>query len=97
MGNRRLTSSRLEFDRFVEDMAPRLIQTSYLMTRNLPQAEDLAQEALLRAAKQWTRVHKMDFPQAYVRRILINLVLRDLSRQSTSCRRRLNTDPLSPP
>jgi len=77
-------SSRHEFDRFVEDVAPRLIRTGYLMTRNLSQAEDMAQEALFRVAKQWPRVRKMDFPQAYVRRILVNLVLRDASRQSTS-------------
>jgi RNA polymerase sigma-70 factor (sigma-E family) len=77
-------SYRREFDRFVEDIAPRLLRTSYLMTRNLSQAEDMAQEALFRAAKQWPRIRRMDFPQAYVRRILVNLVLREASRQSTS-------------
>ena len=84
MGSRSLRSSRDEFDRFVGDVAPRLIRTGYLMTRDLHQAEDLVQEALFRTAKHWPRVRRMDFPQAYVRRILINLVLRDLSRQSTS-------------
>ena len=78
MGSRRLRSSRDEFDRFVEDVAPRLIRTGYLMTRDLHQAEDLAQEALLRTAKHWPRVWRMDFPRAYVRRIMINLVLRGL-------------------
>ena len=37
------------------------------MTGNDKDAEDLAQETLLRVARRWNRVRSMDHPAAYAR------------------------------
>lgn len=53
-------------------MTGSLLRTAYLITWNLPEAEDVVQEALSRAAARWADVEKMEHPQAYVRRIVVN-------------------------
>ncbi|HEX3839984.1 MAG TPA: SigE family RNA polymerase sigma factor [Acidimicrobiales bacterium] len=64
-----------EFDRFVADHGDSLLRTAYLVAWDLGEAEDLVQECLLRVARRWPRVRVMEFPTAYARRILMNLVL----------------------
>ena len=71
-----------EFDRFTAEVSDLLLRTGYLMTGDAKDAEDLAQETLLRVARRWKRVRSMDRPTAYARRILINLVLHDSDRRS---------------
>ena len=71
-----------EFDRFTAEVSDLLLRTGYLMTGDAKDAEDLAQETLLRVARRWKRVRSMDRPAAYARRILINLVLHDSDRRS---------------
>jgi len=71
-----------EFDRFTAEVSDLLLRTGYLMTGDAKDAEDLAQETLLRVARRWRRVQLMDRPAAYARRILINLVLHDSDRRS---------------
>jgi DNA-directed RNA polymerase specialized sigma24 family protein len=71
-----------EFDRFTAEVSDLLLRTGYLMTGNAKDAEDLAQETLLRVARRWKRVRSMERPAAYARRILINLVLAESDRQS---------------
>ena len=66
-----------EFERFAAEASDSLLRTGFLMTGNTKDAEDLAQETLLRVARRWNRVRSMDHPAAYARRILINLVLHD--------------------
>jgi RNA polymerase sigma-70 factor (sigma-E family) len=66
---------REEFERFVADSADDLLRTGYLIVWELPAAEDLVQECLLRVARRWPRVRAMDHPAAYARRILVNLAL----------------------
>lgn len=68
-------SARRQFERLVADVTDDLVRTSYLMTWDLSETEDLVQEALLRVARRWNRVRSMDHPAAYTRRILINLVI----------------------
>jgi RNA polymerase sigma-70 factor (sigma-E family) len=64
-----------EFDRFVADHGDSLLRTAYLVAWDLGEAEDLVQECLLQVARRWPRVRVMEFPAAYARRILMNLVL----------------------
>lgn len=64
-----------EFERFVADSADQLLRTAYLMASDLPEAEDLVQETLLRVARRWHRVRTMDHPVAYARRVLVNLAI----------------------
>jgi RNA polymerase sigma-70 factor (sigma-E family) len=60
--------SRHDFDRFVADNANGLLRTAYLIVGDLHEAEDLVQETLLKVARRWARVSRMDHPAAYARR-----------------------------
>jgi RNA polymerase sigma-70 factor (sigma-E family) len=71
-----------DFDRFVGDNSDGLLRTAYLMVGDLHEAEDLVQETLFKVASRWPRVTRMDNPEAYARRILVNLALHGSSKRS---------------
>ena len=60
-----------EFDDFVRGRSAALLRTAYALTGDRGHAEDLLQTALLRTARRWTAAR--DAPEAYVRRVLVNL------------------------
>ncbi len=64
-----------DFDSFVADGLDDLLKTAYLITWDAGEAEDLVQECLLKIARRWPRVRRMEHPRAYARRILVNLAL----------------------
>jgi len=66
---------RDDFEVFVADSADALLQTAYLIVWDLREAEDLVQDTLLKVARRWSKVRRMDHPAAYARRILVNLAL----------------------
>ena len=51
----------------------RLFKALYMLTGDRFEADDLAQEALLRAYERWDRVGAMDSPAGYVYRTALNL------------------------
>jgi RNA polymerase sigma-70 factor (sigma-E family) len=67
--------AQVEFERFVEASADRLLRAASVITWDLAEAEDLVQECLLRVARRWPRVRKMDHPTAYARTVLVHLAL----------------------
>ncbi|HEY0902883.1 MAG TPA: SigE family RNA polymerase sigma factor [Marmoricola sp.] len=54
---------------------PALYRSSYLLTGNHADAEDLAQQTLLQAYRSWAKVSRADQPAAYVRRMQTNLFI----------------------
>jgi RNA polymerase sigma-70 factor (sigma-E family) len=91
------TFTREEFERFVSNVTPGLLRTGYLMTWDLGEAENLVQETLLRAAMRWPTIRGMDYPRAYVRRILVNLAVDSSHQRSSRSRAELYSgdgDPL---
>jgi RNA polymerase sigma-70 factor (sigma-E family) len=68
-------SAQKQFDEFVDEVTDDLIRTGYLLTWDLAETEDLVQETLFRLSRHWTRVRGMDYPIAYARRVLVNLVI----------------------
>jgi RNA polymerase sigma-70 factor (sigma-E family) len=60
-----------EFDEFVRSSTPRLLRTSYLLAGDRGHAEDMLQEALVRAARHWRTARSS--PEAYTRRVIVNL------------------------
>ncbi len=64
-----------DFDSFVAQSTDTLMRTAYLIVWDLPEAEDLVQETLLKVARRWHRVRRMERPVAYARRMLVNLAL----------------------
>jgi RNA polymerase sigma-70 factor (sigma-E family) len=61
------------FAEFVQDKSMALFRTAYLIAGDAHHAEDLLQSALERAYRRWRRIGAMDHPEAYVRRIVVNL------------------------
>jgi RNA polymerase sigma-70 factor (sigma-E family) len=70
------------FERLCEEEWPIVMRTAYLITGDRSEAEDLAQEALVRAYEHWSTVAALDKPQAWLQRVVVNL--------SLSWRRRLD-------
>jgi RNA polymerase sigma-70 factor (sigma-E family) len=64
-----------DFDQFVATHVDGLLRTAYLIVWDEGEAEDLVQECLLKVARRWPRVRRMEQPQAYARRILVNVAL----------------------
>ena len=50
-----------------------MVRSLYLLTADLPEAEDLSQEAMARAYERWERVKLMDSPRGYVYRTAVNI------------------------
>lgn len=70
---RRLETS--SFERFFLGEHPKLVALGLAWTGNVDTARELAQEALTRAYRSWDRVEQLDIPGAWVRRIMINLLI----------------------
>jgi RNA polymerase sigma-70 factor (sigma-E family) len=62
-----------QFSQFVATRSTSLMRTAYLLTGDYARAEDLLQSALIRVHRHWRRVHKRGEPEAYVRKIMVNL------------------------
>jgi RNA polymerase sigma-70 factor (sigma-E family) len=72
----------MDFDRFVNDSADGLLRTAYLIVWDLAEAEDLVQETLIKVAKRWAKVRRMEHPVAYARRVLVNEALDGRTRRA---------------
>lgn len=66
----------VEFREFVAARLNHLSRFAYVLCRDWHQAEDVVQKALSRLYRKWTKVES-GAPDAYVRRIIVNLVHED--------------------
>jgi len=60
----------LSFDAFYAAEFPRMVDIAYALSGSRLAAEDLAQDAMIAAHKQWDRVGTLDRPGAWVRRVV---------------------------
>lgn len=60
------------FESFYRRELPGLIGLAYVLSRSRLGAEDLAQEALMSAYRNWDEVGRLDRPEAWVRKVLTN-------------------------
>ena len=74
------------FDDFFTDEYPRLVTVLTALTGNKVLAEDIAQEAMVRAHQRWERVSRYDIPAAWVRRVAINLASNGRARRRSEKR-----------
>ena len=82
-------------DGFVEFVAarwPRLFRLAYLLTSDEAAAEDLLQTTMEKTYARWPRVGRMEEPEAYVRKIMVNAVVS--ARRSIGWRREWARDVL---
>ncbi|GAA1994630.1 SigE family RNA polymerase sigma factor [Catenulispora subtropica] len=59
-----------EFDDFYRGTSHRLLQYAYAMTGDLGTAQDLVQEAYIRAWQRWSRVRGYDQPESWLRMVV---------------------------
>ena len=62
-----------DFEDFYTAVFDQLVGQLFLVTGNLQDAEDAVQEALTRAAVRWPRLRRYSVPEAWVRRVAMNL------------------------
>jgi RNA polymerase sigma factor (sigma-70 family) len=63
----------LRFEEFFEAEHGRLARALYLLTGSATEADELAQEAMVRVYERWGQVHQMASPQGYLFRTALNL------------------------
>jgi RNA polymerase sigma-70 factor, ECF subfamily len=74
------------FDGFYQREFPAIRAVAWALTGNVWTSEDVAQEAFLRAHRDWERICKYDEPGAWVRRVAINLATSRLRRGAREVR-----------
>jgi RNA polymerase sigma-70 factor (ECF subfamily) len=87
------------FEEFYSGTVGRLLGQLFPVTGDLHEAEEVVQEAFARAAVRWARLRDYDVPEAWVRRVAMNLAAdraRSLHRQA-SAMLRLSPPPEVPP
>lgn len=62
----------MTFEEYAFARSPALIRLARLLTGDEHRAEDLVQDVLARAYVRWGRISRMDRPDLYVRRMLVN-------------------------
>jgi RNA polymerase sigma-70 factor, ECF subfamily len=73
------------FEEFYSGTVGRLVGQLFPVTGDLHEAEEVVQEAFTRAAARWSRLRDYDVPEAWVRRVAMNLAAdraRGLRRQA---------------
>ncbi len=88
------------FNAFYLREFPKMVALAAAVSGSRAIAEDLAQEAMLRAHRRWDRISHYDKPGAWARRVTINLASSALRRRASEARKlaRLGApDPALPP
>ena len=78
-------AARASFEEFYAATVDRLLGHLFLVTGDLHAAEEIVQEAFTRASMRWSRLRDYDVPEAWVRRVAMNLAAdraRSLRRQT---------------
>jgi RNA polymerase sigma-70 factor (sigma-E family) len=66
-----------EYDDVYAALWPRLVRTAYAVSGDLGVAEDAVQTAFAKAYRSWRRISRLEAPEAYLRRMVVNEVLND--------------------
>ena len=69
-----------EYDDVYAALWPRLVRTAYAVSGDLGVAEDAVQTAFAKAFRSWRRISRLEAPEAYLRRMVVNEVLSDRRR-----------------
>ena len=90
------TSDARSFERFFHDEYERLGRALYLVTGNRAEAEDVAQEAMVRVYEHWERATNADSTVGYLYRTALNLHRSRLRRAAVRLRRAPRVAPNDP-
>jgi RNA polymerase sigma-70 factor (sigma-E family) len=87
----------LDFKDFFDREQDRLGRALFLLTGDSSEAEDLAQDALVRVFERWTRVRRMESPTGYLYRVAMNLHHSRLRRLAVRVRSPISAPPPADP
>jgi RNA polymerase sigma factor (sigma-70 family) len=87
----RLAADDRSFGAFFEKEYARLARALFLITGDAFEAEELAQDAMVRVLERWDRVGRLDSPTGYLYRTAMNLHRNGLRRLAVRRRRGLRT------
>ncbi|HEU5475759.1 MAG TPA: SigE family RNA polymerase sigma factor [Actinophytocola sp.] len=79
----------MDFDEFLRDQLPALVRYAGVLTADSHLAQDLTQDALVRAHAGWARIGRLDRPDLYVRHMITNGYLSWRRRWATRSVRRV--------
>jgi RNA polymerase sigma-70 factor (ECF subfamily) len=87
------------FDEFYVACFDRLVGQLTLVTGSLHEAEDVVQEAFLRASTHWARLRKYGAPEQWVRRVALRLAINHFrrGRRRAAALLRLGPPSVTPP
>jgi RNA polymerase sigma-70 factor, ECF subfamily len=89
-------SSHAEFEEFYGGAVGRLLGQLVLVTGDLHEAEEVVQEAFARAFIHWSRLRDYEVPEAWVRRVAMNLAAERARRLRRRARAILRAGPPPP-
>jgi RNA polymerase sigma-70 factor (sigma-E family) len=70
-----------KYEAFFREQFPKVARTAAIVTGDLQDGMDVAQEAMARAYHHWRKVSSMERPDAWVHRVATNLALSRLRRR----------------
>ncbi|MEV0741916.1 SigE family RNA polymerase sigma factor [Streptomyces sp. NPDC050549] len=85
-----------DFHGFVAARSAALFRGALVLTGSREAAEDLVQETLERACRKWRTISVKDAPEAYVRRIMVNLANDRWRRFRRTVQHPVDGDPAAP-
>jgi RNA polymerase sigma-70 factor (sigma-E family) len=77
-------ADRVTFEEYVTEQGQRLLRLAFVLTGDAQLAEDLTQTVLADAFRHWRKVAAAQYPEAYVRRMLVNAHLSWRRRRSST-------------
>src|SRR5947209_6378329 len=85
------------FETFFEHQYTNLLRAMYLVTGNRHEAEEITQDAFVRALERWDRVRHADNRAGYLYRIAVNLYRSKLRRLARGARKTARPNPEADP
>ena len=83
----------MTFDDFVAARLPALLRHATVLARDPHEAEDVVQDALIKAQRHWARIARLDVPESYVRRMIVNELISVRRRVRARLRREWSHPP----
>jgi RNA polymerase sigma-70 factor (sigma-E family) len=62
----------MRFEEFAATRLPAVLRFAGVLTADRALAEDVVQEVLIRASKRWDQLDRLDHPEQYVRKMVVN-------------------------
>ena len=62
----------MTFEAFARERVPVLLRTAVALSGDVGLAEDLVQDVMLKVHQRWDQIGRLDAPESYVRRMLVN-------------------------